>query len=179
MSTLVEKLFAVHDALSDAGIAHAFGGAIALAYCTKEPRGTRDLDVNIFTEQGDAESALSALPASVTVRAADVEATVRNGQCRLWWDETPVDVFLNTHEIHRQMAERVVWVPLADRQVPMVDCVSLAVFKALLDRTKDWADMEAIADVSPADIAAAAEAVAELIGPEDPVVRRLESLAGV
>jgi hypothetical protein len=76
------------------------------------------------------------------------------------------------------MAERVVWVPLADRQVPMVDCSSLAVFKALLDRTKDWADMEAIAEASPGDVAAAAETVAALVGPDDPVVRRLESLTG-
>lgn len=48
MSELVDKLYAIHDSLTVAGHAHAFGGAIALAYCVEEPRGTRDLDVNIF-----------------------------------------------------------------------------------------------------------------------------------
>jgi hypothetical protein len=48
MSVLAERLLEVHAALSEAKLAHAFGGAIALAYCTEEPRGTRDLDVNVF-----------------------------------------------------------------------------------------------------------------------------------
>ena len=178
MSSLVDKLFAVHDALSEASLAHAFGGAIALAYCTKEPRGTRDLDVNIFTEQSRAEAALAALPDDVVVSGEDVSATIRDGQRRLWWGDTPVDVFLNTHSLHREMAGRIVWVPLAGRQVPMVDCVSLAVFKTLLDRTKDWADLEGIAETTPRGIEEAAEIVAALVGSDDPAARRLRGLLG-
>src|SRR5262249_41808856 len=45
LSVLAERLIAIHDSLDAAGVPHAFGGAIALAYCTEEPRGTRDLDV--------------------------------------------------------------------------------------------------------------------------------------
>ncbi len=48
MTTLVEKVVALSDALTTAGVPHAFGGAIALAYCTEDPRGTRDVDVNAF-----------------------------------------------------------------------------------------------------------------------------------
>ena len=62
MSLLGERLLAVHDSLTDAALPHAFGGAIALAYCTEEPRGTRDLDVNVFVDPLRAEEALSALP---------------------------------------------------------------------------------------------------------------------
>lgn len=51
MSVLAERLLAVHDALADARLPHAIGGAIALGYCTEEPRGTRDLDVNVFVAQ--------------------------------------------------------------------------------------------------------------------------------
>jgi hypothetical protein len=178
VSTLVEKLFAVHESLTEAGLSHAFGGAIALAYCTAEPRGTRDLDVNIFTDREQASSALAALPDEVAVSPTDVESALREGQRRLWWDDTPIDVFLDTHEIHRRMAGRVVWVPLAGRQVPMVDCASLAVFKALLDRTKDWADIEAMVEAAPAEIRLAGETVAELLGADDPAVRRLEGLLG-
>jgi hypothetical protein len=176
VSTLVDKLFAVHDSLTDAGLAHAFGGAIALAFCTKEPRGTRDLDVNIFAAQTEAESALEALPDQVRVTPEDVRATLRDGQRRLWWGETPVDVFLNTHAVHEKVERGVVWVPLSGRQVPIVDCASLAVFKALLGRTKDWADLEGVAEAAPRDIEAAATTTAELVGADDPAVGRLESL---
>ena len=60
MSVLGQRLLAIHEALTGGGIPHAFGGAIALAYCTEEPRGTRDLDVNVFVEPAAAESVLAA-----------------------------------------------------------------------------------------------------------------------
>ena len=176
MSDLVEKLFAIHDSLTAAGVAHAFGGAIALAYCTEEPRGTRDLDVNIFVDASKAKETLAHMPEGVKVGAPDIAAVERHGQARLDWDGTPVDVFLNNLPLHRVVAEAIVWVPLAGRNVPVLDCASLAIFKAFFDRTKDWADMEAIAQATPEDIDIAAATIAELVGPEDPAVKRLESL---
>lgn len=176
MSDLVKKLFAIHDSLTEAGIAHAFGGAIALAYCTEEPRGTRDLDVNIFVDASKAERTLAYMPEGVRVTAEDIVAVERDGQTRLDWDGTPVDVFLNNLPLHRAVAETVVWVPLEDREIPVLDCASLAIFKAFFDRTKDWADMEAIAQATPEDIDIAAATIAELVGEDDPAVQRLESL---
>ncbi|MFL5439088.1 MAG: hypothetical protein ACJ79W_08020, partial [Myxococcales bacterium] len=139
MSELVTKLFTVHDALTGAGLAHAFGGAIALAYCTEEPRGTRDLDLNIFTDASRADAALAALPAGISVSAADIDAVARDGQTRLWWDDTPIDVFLNNHPFHDTVAGGIVWVPLERREIPVIDCASVVVFKALFNRTRDWA----------------------------------------
>lgn len=176
MSELVKKLLAVHESLTTAGLAHAFGGAIALAYCTEEPRGTRDIDVNIFTPAPEAKAALAALPDPVEVAAGDVEAAARDGQARLWWDETPIDVFLSNHPIHDAAAGLLVWVPLGDREIPVLDCATLVVFKALFDRTRDWADIEAVAERSPAQIAEAASKLAELIGTDDPIYTRLDSL---
>src|SRR6476646_7573165 len=98
MSELVGKLFAIHDSLTEAKLAHAFGGAIALAYCIEEPRGTRDLDVNIFAAPSDAEWALAALPDEIKVSPQDVEKAVEDGQRRLWWRDTPIDVFLSSME---------------------------------------------------------------------------------
>ena len=46
MTTLVEKVLALAEAFARAGVPHAFGGVIALAYCTEDPRGTRNVDVN-------------------------------------------------------------------------------------------------------------------------------------
>ena len=176
MSELLEKLFAIHDSLTKADLAHAFGGAIALAYCTEEPRGTRDLDVNIFTDAAKAKTALAALPDEITVRAKDIAAVVRDGQARLWWDDTPIDVFLNNLPLHDAVAARVVWVPLAGREIPVLDCASLVIFKAFFDRTKDWADIEAVAQATPEDIEEAAATIADLMGEDDPACQRLASL---
>jgi len=176
LSELVEKLFAIHDSLTEASVPHAFGGAIALAYCTEEPRGTRDLDVNIFVDAAKAERTLSCLPPDVRVTEEDVAKVKRDGQTRLDWGGIPVDVFLNNVPLHEAVAEAVVWVPLEGREIPVLDCASLAIFKAFFDRTKDWADMEAIAQATPEDIDLAAATIADLVGPNDPAVKRLESL---
>ncbi|MDX6627118.1 MAG: hypothetical protein QOE56_2107 [Solirubrobacterales bacterium] len=176
MSELVEKLFAIHDALQEHSLPHAFGGAIALAYCVEEPRGTRDLDVNIFCDSADAAKVLGAMPEGVRVSAADIEAVEGAGQTRLTWDGVPVDVFLNNLPLHEAVASAVVWVPLQGRQVPMLDCASLVVFKSFFDRTKDWADIEAIASATPEDIEAAARTLAGLVGEDDPAYRRLAAV---
>jgi hypothetical protein len=177
MSELVEKLFAIHDALQEHSLPHAFGGAIALAYCVEEPRGTRDLDVNIFCDAADAARVLDALPEGVRVTASDVEAVERAGQTRLMWDGVPVDVFLNNLPLHEAVASAVVWVPLQGRQVPMLDCASLVIFKSFFDRTRDWADVEAIALATPKDIEAAVQTLADLVGEDDPAFRRLAAIS--
>jgi hypothetical protein len=176
MSELVEKLFTIHDSLTEASLPHAFGGAIALAYCVEEPRGTRDLDVNIFVDASKAESVLASLPRGIRVRREDIARVRRDGQARLDWDGTPIDVFLNNLPLHDAVAASVVWVPLEGREVPVLDCASLAIFKAFFDRTKDWADMEAIAQATPEDIEAAANTIADLVGEDDPAHRRLRAL---
>jgi hypothetical protein len=176
VSELVDKLFAIHDSLTEASIPHAFGGAIALAYCVEEPRGTRDLDVNIFVDASEAERALSSLPRGVEVTKAGVEVVKRNGQARFDWDGTPIDVFLNNTPLHDAVAASVVWVRLEGRDAPMLDCSSLAIFKAFFSRTKDWADLEEIAKATPEDIDQAAATIAELVGENDPAVQRLKEL---
>jgi len=176
LSDLIAKLFAIHDSLTEASIAHAFGGAIALAYCTEEPRGTRDLDVNIFIDAAKARSTLACMPDGITVTEDNVAMIERDGQARLNWNGTPVDVFLNNLPLHQAVAAAVVWVPLVGRDIPVLDCASLAIFKAFFDRTKDWADLEAIAQATPEDIDAAAATIADLVGADDPAVQRLESL---
>jgi hypothetical protein len=178
MSELVEKLFTIHDALTESGHAHAFGGAIALAYCVEEPRGTRDLDVNIFVDASEAESVLASMPRGVRVRKKDIAKVKRDGQARLDWDETPIDVFLNNVPLHDAVAASVVWVQLEGRDIPVLDCASLVIFKALFDRTKDWADIEAIAVATPKDIEDATATIAHLVGENDSAVEKLNALAG-
>jgi hypothetical protein len=174
---LVEKLLAIHRALKAHSLPHAFGGAIALAYCVEEPRGTRDLDVNIFVDAGDAARALKALPDGVRVSKDDIKTVKREGQTRLFWDGVPVDVFLNNLPLHEEVANGVLWVPLGGEQIPVLDCASLVVFKSLFNRARDWGDIEEVAEATPSDVEAAAKTLATLVGEDDSSYRRLAKIS--
>jgi hypothetical protein len=178
MSLLARRLIEVHDALAAARLPHAFGGAIALAYCTEEPRGTRDLDVNVFVDPSRAAEVFAALPGAVTVTDANLKAAEQEGQARVWWEDTPIDIFLDIHGFHQEVAKAVRWVPFMDRTIPVLGCAALVVFKALFNRTKDWADIEAMVEVGAVDIAEVRAALERLVGRDDPVTRRLALLAG-
>lgn len=47
MTSFVDKVLLVDEALAAAAVEHAFGGATALAYAFASPRATDDIDVNI------------------------------------------------------------------------------------------------------------------------------------
>jgi hypothetical protein len=173
---LAAKMLAVHARLAAAGIDHAFGGALALAWCTQQARGTIDLDVNIFVSPERTSEALDALPAEVVATDDDRSLLERDGQARLWWDTTPVDVFLNTTPFHQQVAERTRWEPFAGELLPFLACADLAVFKAFFNRTRDWADIEAMRDAGALHIAAVAGVLATFLGSDDDRIERLLSL---
>jgi hypothetical protein len=177
MSLLAERLLAVHDALESAGVPHAFGGAIAFAYCAEEPRGTRDVDVNVFTGPAQAREVLETMPAGVVVNDPDIAAAERDGQVRLWWEETPVDVFFDVHDFHRQAAAAVRVVPFLDRSIPVLGCTELVVFKARYNRTKDWADIEAMLEAGTIDRPRALRWVEQLLGVRAPEAERLAEVA--
>ena len=46
LPSLVELIVEINDNLTEAKISHGFGGALALAYYTSEPRATDDVDIN-------------------------------------------------------------------------------------------------------------------------------------
>jgi hypothetical protein len=169
-------MLAIHEHLTAAGIDHAFGGALALAWCTQQARGTIDLDVNMFVGPERADESLAALPAGVVASAEDRALLVRDGQARLWWDSTPIDVFLNTTEFHEAVAARVRWEPFAGSLLPFLACDDLAVFKAFFNRTKDWADLEAMREAGTLDVAAVAGVLATFLGGDDDRIARLLSL---
>lgn len=177
MSLLGQRLLAVHDALETAQLAHAFGGAIALAYCTEDPRGTRDLDVNVFVDPAQAKQVLAALPSEVTVTETNIAAARRDGQVRVWWEDTPIDIFLDVHRFHTEAAEGVRQVAFEGRTIPVLDCTALAVFKALLDRTKDWADIEEMISATALDLPHMRTWIERVLGAESGAARRLRSLS--
>ena len=103
MIGVADRMLAVHDALRAAGLPHAIGGAIALGYCTLEARGTQDVDINVFVAPSRTREVLAALPDGVRVTARDLEVAERDGQVRLLWDATPIDVFFSVLPFHDEV----------------------------------------------------------------------------
>ncbi|MCX6387549.1 MAG: hypothetical protein NTX07_02320 [Solirubrobacterales bacterium] len=177
MPSLPQKLTRCHEALDSAGVAHAFGGAIALAYWTQDPRGTSDLDLNVFVGLDRIEECLRALPAKVTCDAAARTQLESEGQARLWWDETPIDIFLSTVELHSRAEANIRMVNFDKGTIPVVGPVELAAFKVLFNRTRDWADLESMAEAGTLDAAEVAVALSGLVDSSDSRLQRLTHIA--
>jgi pimeloyl-ACP methyl ester carboxylesterase len=175
--TLAERIVALHEALNARRIPHAFGGAIALAYATQEPRGTRDIDLNIFVPVAEADAVLDALPRGIEA-PGDAAATIRrDGQVRLFWDDTPIDLFFNYAPIHDEAARHRRSVPFEGTRIPVLGPIELAVFKAMFSRGRDWGDLEEMADAGTLDRKAVRANLVDLVGEDDERVARLDELA--
>ena len=174
MSLLGDRIVAVHRGLAARRIPHAIGGAIALGYCTGDPRTTVDIDCNVFAAPIEVDEVFAALPDEIAMRAVDRRAVARDGQVRLWWDTTPVDLFFANHPFHAQIATRLRVVPFEGVELPVLECTDLAVFKAFFNRTKDWADIEAMLDVGSVDVTELRRTLVELLRDDDPRVERLD-----
>lgn len=173
---LPEKIVAIHEALDSKGISHAFGGALALAWCTQRARGTIDIDLNAFVRPGSAETVFESLPAGIVWTAHDLEITRRDGQVRLWWDTTPVDLFLSTTGFHDDVASRSRRELFMGREIPFLSCTDLAVFKAFFNRTKDWADIEEMVAAGTLDVERVVGVLVTYLGRTDERVDRLLGL---
>lgn len=177
MSGLPDKIVEVHRALQRAGIAHAFGGALALAWCTERARGTIDIDINVFAGVDQVGALLDALPDGVTWADDDRRLLERDGQVRIWWDTTPLDIFMNTTQFHEQAAGRARSEPFAGVDVPFLSCADVAVFKAFFNRTKDWADLEEMQAAGTLDVDRVVGVLVRYLGADDERITRLLALS--
>ncbi|MDQ1466731.1 MAG: hypothetical protein QOH10_1146 [Actinomycetota bacterium] len=140
--SLPDKVLALDRALD--AIPHAFGGALALAYYA-EPRATVDIDLNVFvpeTESADTIEPLATLGIHADRRS--LAAAQNEGQVRLRWDDTPVDLFFSYDPFHDAAAAKVRRVPFASATIPILAAEHLAVCKVVFDRPKDWVDIAAM-----------------------------------
>jgi hypothetical protein len=174
--SLPDKIVSIHEALDTAGVPHAFGGALALAWCTQRARGTIDINLNVFADPDRAPEVFAALPGGVAWSEHDLELIERDGQVRLWWDSTPLDLFLNTTEYHAQAAGRARRELFMGREVPFLSCTDLAVFKAFFNRTKDWADLEEMVAAGTLDVDRVVGVLVRYLGADDERVERLVAL---
>jgi hypothetical protein len=173
----MEKVVAVDGALSGADLPHAFGGALALAYYG-EPRVTVDIDANVFVpidRWPEVEEALRPLPIDLGL---DPKELTEDRQARLPWDDNPVHLFFSYDDLHAAMPEAIHRVPFAGTRIPIVAPEHLVIRKAILDRPKDWLDIEAILIASgPLDLARIDAWMRRLAGEGDPRVTKLQGLA--
>lgn len=144
---LVEWIVAVHHCLEEADLGHAFGGALALGYVA-DPRGTVDVDVNVFVPRTELDRVAAAL-ADLGLRQEEAGQAAPIAGVRFVHavDPFPVDVFLSLDESYARVERRVVRHPFGRGEdvLPFLSPEDLCVFKLSFGRPKDWADLHAIA----------------------------------
>jgi hypothetical protein len=174
--SLPDKIVAIDRAF--ATVPHAFGGAIALAYHA-EPRATIDIDVNVFVPSERATDVLEPLHRLGADITAAEETVARDGQVRVMWDDTPVDLFFSYDPFHDAADRDAVEVPFADTRIRVLSAAHLTVCKAVSDRPKDWIDIETmIALGTHIDNAEVLRWVGRIAGDEDPRFNRIAALLG-
>ncbi len=175
--TLPDKILDIHHALANASISHAFGGALALAYYA-EPRATDDIDINVFLAPNDFPRIQLALQPLGVDTQVDPAAVQRDGQCRLSWTRTPIDVFLAYDQIHQAMRKQTRIVPFGDQRIPILGPEHLLACKVVFDRPKDWLDIEQmLVCVEDLDMPDIQHWLHRILGAEDPRHARLDQLA--
>jgi hypothetical protein len=174
--SLAQRIVALDGALET--VPHAFGGAVALAYYA-EPRATIDIDLNVFVPAE--RFAAVAAPLVELGAAADDPAIAalveRDGQARVFWDRTPIDLFFGYDAFHDAAARAVARVPFAEVTIPILSAEHLVVCKAVFNRGKDWVDIDAMITAGTTVVVAEVlRWVGRIAGDDDP---RYERIAAV
>lgn len=139
---LVGRIISLHEMLDSVGLPHQFGGAIALAWY-RNPRATTDIDINLTVPPEAAGPVLRALALlGVAITPEDRAAIAVDGQARLDWGGSYLDVFFATMDLHFEMAERARVVRFGPVEMPILAPEDLIICKAVFDRPKDWLDIE-------------------------------------
>lgn len=176
---LPDKVIAIHEALDEAKVPHALGGALALAYYA-EPRATIDIDLNVFVAETERWREAIEVLASLGVETADLDtpALERDGQCRVWWGNNAVDLFFAYDPIHEEMRRETRRVPFGETTVPILGPEHLAICKAMFDRRKDWLDIEQmLIATEELDLAKVETWLQRMVGDQDARCERMAALS--
>jgi hypothetical protein len=170
---LPDKVLAVHQSLTRAKIAHAFGGALALAYYA-EPRATIDIDINVFVVPA-AHTAVEQALVPLGIDVLDRALVERDGQCRTWWGGTPIDLFFANDDIHEAMRRATRTLPFGEHRIPVLAPEHLVICKVAFDRPKDWLDIEQVlVCVEDLDLHEIRTSLDRILGAEDPRGERFD-----
>ena len=167
---LADRVAPIARALAGANVPHAFGGALALN-CYAEPRTTTDIDINIFLPETEARRILGLLHGAGVPVDEDMQSRLieRDGQTRLWWGETAVDLFFANMPFLDMAGERAVTGHLEGIPIPILSAEDIAVCKAMFNRDKDWIDLRMLVleQQEQLDTQYILGWLDEMVGPED------------
>jgi hypothetical protein len=173
---LAEKVVLLDEALTDASISHAFGGALALAYYG-EPRTTVDIDVNVFVSSDRFDEVREVLARVGVDRFPDAETIRRDGQGRAFWGSNPVDLFFAYDAVHDAMRRDARRVAFGERAIPILSVEHLVISKVVFDRPKDWIDLEQVLAANPSlDVEEVNRWLEHIVGLADERYGRFQSL---
>lgn len=169
----------IADALENAGLPYAIGGALALAVAGV-PRGTADVDVNVFVDPprvAETIQALASLGVEIDAAASLVRAQT-DGMFVGRWDGMRIDVFLPSIPFTRE-AERT-RTRVTDKNGWsgwFLAAEALTIFKLLFFRGKDVVDLERLVAVRPdLDRAYVRGWIVEMMGEDDDRTRRWDDI---
>ena len=136
------------DVFEERGISYALGGSLALGFYA-EPRGTIDVDMNVFVAVDRELDRLLAMlktvgfvpdgPLSAIRRQAEEDA-----QFRGYVVGVRVDIFVPSISYYAELAERRRRVVFVGRPIWILGAEDLVVLKMMFFRLKDLADVEAV-----------------------------------
>jgi hypothetical protein len=176
-----EAAQSIADALEAAHVPHAIGGALALAIAGV-PRGTADVDVNVFVGEdrlGDVIAALVALGVEVDLGAAAMRAK-DEGMFVGRWDGMRIDVFLPSIPFSHEAGKTRIQVTDANGWTGwFLSAEALTLFKLLFFRGKDIVDLERLVAVRPElDKAYVRRWLVKMMGEDDERTRTWDQIVG-
>jgi hypothetical protein len=172
---------ALAQALDEAGIPNALGGAIALA-AWGIPRATVDVDINIFVEEealGGVFDLLERVLGTQVDRERAMHEHTENGLFVLRSaDGLRVDVFTPSIEFSWEAARTKQRQSVLGAEVSVLASEALAIFKLMFFRSKDIADLERLVATqgSAMDLAYVRHWIADMMGDDDPRVAKWDEL---
>ena len=167
-------------ALEAAGIDHAIGGALALGV-HGVPRGTLDVDLNVFVSEerlGEVFDVLRAVGVAVDPVSA-TNAARAQGMFIGNLDGMRIDVFVPSIPFSHEAGRTRVRIASPDGGSDwFLSAEALAVFKLLFARPKDFVDLERLIAVQGAalDRAYVRRWIADMMGEDDERVLRWDAL---
>lgn len=170
---------AIADALEERGLPYALGGALALGVAGV-PRGTKDVDVNVFVgpeRLGQIIDVLTNVGVRVD-RAAATARAARDGMFAGDWDGMRIDVFVPSIPFSDEAERTRVRVHVDGWSGWFLAPEAIAIFKLLFFRPKDLVDLAQLVAVrgDALDHAYVRRWIVEMMGDDDERVVRWDDL---
>lgn len=142
-----------------------------------EPRATGDIDVNVFIGSNDGATLRPSLASLQIDFEIDERELKRSNELRIDWGSTPLHLFFSYDPLHEQMWHATREAPFNGGVIPLVAPEHLVIRKAILDRPKDWHDIEQIlVATSPLNLGEIENWLQQLIDKCDPRMEKLRKV---